>query len=186
MSSSYSKLPAASSSSPVANPFLQAQEVARQQHQRDLETRSEWEKKNEERTSRMEAWLNDCPHELRADLRQEIKTKVVQQAGWARPCVNDLPYPREVIRRVESKWLESIGCDAFSGPSHQEHNHEKYKQLCRLKFLIQSLCQDHHLKRKSWVQEAIDLAIQLGFEDLARNVIPHIRAWRQEFCNSHQ
>lgn len=167
-----------------ANPFLQAQEAALQQHQRDLETRVEWEKANEERNSRMEAWLNDCPHELRADLRQEMKTKVTQQAEWSRPRVNEVPYPRDVIRRVEHKWLDSISCDPFCGPNRREHD-KVYDQLHRLTYLIQSLCQDQHLKRKSWVQEAIDLATQLGFEDLARNVIPHIRAWRQEFSNNH-
>lgn len=179
---SYSKIPASSSSSsPASNPFLQAQEAGRQRHQRDLEAQALWEKQHQERNSRLEAWLNDCPHELRADLRQEMKTKVIQQAGWSKPRVSGIPYPLEVVREVEHRWLNEIKCAPYDMP----RNYHENKDLYRLSWLIQSLCQDKHLKRKSWVQEAIDLATKLGFERLAREVIPNIRAWRQEFVNSY-
>lgn len=168
-----------------ANPFLQAQEAARQRRQRDLEQKALWEKQHQERNDRLDAWLNDCPHELRADLRQEIKAKAVNQAGWSRPGVSDAPYPRGVIREVEHKWLQEIKCSPYDMPCNYHEN----KELYRLSWLVQSLCQDQHLKRKSWVAEAIDLATKLGFERLAREVIPHIREWRQEFydhCSHNQ
>lgn len=180
---SYSKIPASSSSSssPVSNPFLQAQEADLQRCKQALEAQALWEKQHQERNDRLEAWLNDCPHELRADLRQEIKTKVTQQAEWSRPRNSSPGTWRDIIREVEHKWLHEIKCAPYDMPLNYHEN----KELYRLSWLIQSLCQDQHLKRKSWVQEAIDLATQLGFEDLAREVIPNIRAWRQEFVNSY-
>lgn len=178
---SYSKLPASSASPASSNPFLRAQEADRQQCQQALEQKALWVKQNQERNDRMDAWLNDCPHELRADLRQEMKTKVTQQAGWSAPRDASPGTFRDIIRGVEHQWLNEIKCAPYDMP----RNYHENKELYRLSWLIQSLCQDQHLKRKSWVQEAIDLATKLGFERLAREVIPNIRAWRQEFVNSH-
>jgi hypothetical protein len=156
--SSYGKISASSSSS-VSNPFLQLQEADNLRVKQNVENKAKWEQALERQKEELKAWFDTCPAHL---LTSEKKTWVLQEAEkrldpdteeWEAPC-----YPlgtREIISRVE-------------------------KDTNRLRYLIQSLCQDKKLSRKSWVQEAIDLATQRGCLNLAQNVIPHIRQWRQE------
>lgn len=173
--SSYGKISASSSSSSASNPFLQLREESNLRLKRNAENKAKWEQALEQQKEELKAWFDTCPAHLlteakRAEVHQEAEKRLDPDTDeWKDPC-----YPlgtREIISRVEKEWLREAKCDSYSSGD---------KDTNRLRYLIQSLCQDKQLKRKSWIQEAIDLATQRGCLNLAQNVIPHIRQWCQE------
>ena len=143
----------------------------------NFEKKAKWEQALEQQKEELKAWFDTCPAHL---LTPEKKTWVHQEAEkqldppvekWdnrLRPLGT-----REIISQVEDKWLAEAKCEiGYCDPRDKDTSH--------LHDLILHLCQDKKLSRKSWVQEAIDLATQRGCLNLAQNVIPHIRQWRQE------
>lgn len=175
--SSYGKISASSTSSSVSNPFLQLREADNLRMKLNFEKKAKWEQALEQQKEELKAWFDTCPAHL---LTPEKKTWVHQEAEkqldppvekWdnrLRPLGT-----REIISQVEDKWLAEAKCEiGYCDPRDKDTSH--------LHDLILHLCQDKKLSRKSWVQEAIDLATQRGCLNLAQNVIPHIRQWRQE------
>jgi site-specific recombinase len=179
--SSYGKISSSSSSSSSsANPFLRLREESNLRLKRNAENKAKWEQALAQQKEELKAWFDTCPAHL---LKPNDKAWVLQEAEkrldpdteeWEERC-----YPtgtREIISRVQDQWLQEAECLDWRRNLDKDTN--------RLRFLIQSLCQDQKLARKSWVQEAIDLATKKGFHNLAQNVIPNIRQWRQELWDT--
>lgn len=176
--SSYGKISSSSSSSASSNPFLQLREADNLRMKQNSENKAKWEQALEQQKEELKAWFDTCPAHLlnnnnKAWVHQEAEKRLDPQTEeWDAQC-----YPlgtREIISRIQDQWLREAKCDPVIGYNSRDG------ETNRLRYLIQSLCQDKQLKRKSWVQEAIDLATKKGVHNLAQNVIPHIRQWRQE------
>lgn len=175
--SSYGKISSSSSSS---NPFLRLREESNLRLKRNAENKAKWEQALAQQKEELKAWFDTCPVHL---LNGNNKAWVLQEAEkrldpdteeWEERC-----YPtgtREIISRVQDQWLQEAECLDWRPNLDKDTN--------RLRDLILHLCQDQKLARKSWVQEAIDLATKKGFHNLAQNVIPNIRQWRQELWDT--
>lgn len=142
----------------------------------NFENKAKWEQALERQKEELKAWFDTCPaHLFDLGSKERVLDKAIQELDpqvekWdsrLRPLGT-----REIISRVEDKWLQEANCADWRS--------DLDKDASRLRDLILHLCQDKQLKRKSWIQEAIDLATKKGFHNLAQNVIPHIRQWRQE------
>lgn len=174
--SSYGKISASSSSASSSNPFLRLREADNLWLKQNVEKKAKWEQALEKQKEELKAWFDTCPAHL---LTPEKKTWVLQEAEKRlQPQTEEWDsrlHPlgtREIISRVQDQWLQEAGCADWRADLGYDTNH--------LRYLIHFLCQDKQLKRKSRVQEAIYLATKKGFHNLAQNVIPHIRQWRQE------
>lgn len=145
--------------------------------QQNFENKAKWEQALERQKEELKAWFDTCPaHLFDLGSKGRVLDKAIQELDPQVKRWDDRLRPlgtREIISRVEDQWLAEAKCDS---PMYDPRD----KDASRLRDLILHLCQDKQLKRKSWVQEAIDLATKKGFHNLAQNVIPHIRQWRQE------
>lgn len=171
---SYTKLPATTS----ANIFEQEYKALLEEYEAELKEYNRVEQEEKRRQERLIAWLASRPVDMFPDLeklKQKLQECMVHLKRWNH-YKPQAPGPFKVFDRVS---------DSLIKPLEEAWREKKYsKPLWRLITLVRNMCKDAHLARKSWVQEAIDLATQHGFTELAE-ILPTLRQQRDQFYANH-
>lgn len=168
---SYTKLPAST------NIFEQEYKALLAHHEAALREVKETQEEQERQDQEFAEWvarrpLDQFPDE--AAVKSQLAGCRQRKRLWL--CERHPPLPDSACRQVADSLVKSL--------NQAWRDKRNRKPLWRLITLVRNMCNDTHLARKTWVQEAIQLAAEYGFTELAE-ILPKLRKQRDEFLAKH-